>query len=63
MPKLFEGVLSWATDLEPEARQQAKTLLDEHPDAYKSIDEVMANQSDLVRIDHTLHQVLNYKGV
>ena len=41
----------------------AKTLLDEHPDAYKNIDEVMEAQKDLVRIDHTLRQILNYKGV
>jgi tRNA-splicing ligase RtcB len=41
----------------------AKTLLDEHPDAYKNIDVVMEAQKDLVRIDHTLHQILNYKGV
>lgn len=40
----------------------AETLIDEDPRAYKDIDEVMANQADLVRIDHTLHQVLNYKG-
>jgi tRNA-splicing ligase RtcB len=37
-------------------------LLDEHPAAYKDIDTVMANQADLATIDHTLHQVLNYKG-
>lgn len=37
-------------------------LLDEHPDAYKDINEVMANQADLVTIDHTLTQILNYKG-
>lgn len=37
-------------------------LLDEHPMAYKDIDEVMAAQSDLVSIEHTLHQILNYKG-
>lgn len=37
-------------------------LLDEHPLAYKDIDQVMANQSDLVSIEHTLHQILNYKG-
>ena len=43
--------------------KDAKTLLDEHPDAYKNIDEVMEAQKDLVRIDHTLHQILNYKGV
>jgi tRNA-splicing ligase RtcB len=40
----------------------AKALLDEHPDSYKSIDQVMADQADLVAIEHTLHQVLNYKG-
>lgn len=40
----------------------AALLLDEHPDAYKDIDQVMADQSDLVTIEHTLHQVLNYKG-
>jgi RNA-splicing ligase RtcB len=40
----------------------AAPLLDEHPDAYKDINEVMANQADLVTIEHTLTQVLNYKG-
>lgn len=40
----------------------AKTLLDEHPDSYKAIDDVMAAQSDLVEIEHTLSQVFNYKG-
>lgn len=37
-------------------------LLDEHPAAYKDIDQVMENQRDLVEIEHTLHQILNYKG-
>lgn len=37
-------------------------VLDEIPGAYKSIDEVMANQADLVRIDHELRQVLCVKG-
>jgi len=41
----------------------AAALLDEHPDAYKDIDVIMEAQRDLVRIDHTLHQILNYKGV
>lgn len=41
---------------------QAEALLDEAPDAYKDIDEVMAAQSDLVAIDHELHAVLNFKG-
>jgi len=40
----------------------ARQLLDEHPDSYKDIDEVMAAQSDLVTVDHVLAQVLNYKG-
>lgn len=42
---------------------QAQALLDEHPDAYKDINEVMEAQHDLVRIDHSLTQILNYKGV
>jgi tRNA-splicing ligase RtcB len=41
---------------------QAKTLLDEHPSAYKDIDQVMEDQRDLVVVKHTLRQVLNYKG-
>jgi tRNA-splicing ligase RtcB len=41
---------------------RAKALLDEHPDAYKSIDQVMADQGDLVEVQHTLRQVFNYKG-
>lgn len=41
---------------------KAGSLLDEHPDSYKDIDRVMADQSDLVEITHTLHQILNYKG-
>lgn len=39
-----------------------KSRVDEIPAAYKSIDEVMANQSDLVDIVHTLRQVINVKG-
>ena len=41
---------------------QAKSLIDEDPRSYKDIDQVMADQSDLVRVDHTLTQILNYKG-
>ncbi len=40
----------------------AEALLDEHPDAYKDIGEVMDNQSDLVKIEHRLETILNYKG-
>lgn len=42
--------------------RDAGALLDEHPDAYKDIDRVMADQTDLVEVTHTLHQILNYKG-
>ena len=37
-------------------------VIDEIPQAYKPIDEVMANQSDLVEIAHTLKQVVCVKG-
>jgi tRNA-splicing ligase RtcB len=37
-------------------------VIDEIPGAYKSIDEVMANQSDLVDVVHTLRQVVCVKG-
>jgi tRNA-splicing ligase RtcB len=36
--------------------------VDEIPAAYKDIDQVMENQWDLVKIKHTLKQVLNVKG-
>jgi tRNA-splicing ligase RtcB len=39
-----------------------KGVIDEIPGAYKNIDEVMANQSDLVEVVHTLKQVLCVKG-
>jgi tRNA-splicing ligase RtcB len=39
-----------------------KGVLDEIPGAYKGIDEVMANQTDLVEVVHTLKQVLCVKG-
>ena len=37
-------------------------VVDEIPAAYKAIDEVMANQSDLVEVVHTLKQVVCVKG-
>jgi len=37
-------------------------VVDEIPAAYKDIDQVMANQSDLVEVVHTLKQVLCVKG-
>jgi len=42
---------------------RARALVDEIPGAYKDIDQVMADQADLVEVQHTLQQLLNYKGV
>ncbi len=39
-----------------------KGVIDEAPGAYKDIDQVMANQTDLVDIVHTLKQVVCVKG-
>ncbi len=41
---------------------KATQLLDEAPMAYKDITQVMADQADLVRVEHTLEAVVNYKG-
>ncbi|MFD0887073.1 RtcB family protein [Streptosporangium algeriense] len=41
---------------------RAASLVDEHPEAYKPIDQVMADQRDLVEVRHTLRQIFNYKG-
>ena len=43
-------------------RDRAERLVDESPMAYKDIAAVMADQADLVRIDHVLRAVMNYKG-
>jgi tRNA-splicing ligase RtcB (3'-phosphate/5'-hydroxy nucleic acid ligase) len=37
-------------------------FIDEIPAAYKPIDQVMADASDLVRVRHTLRQIVNVKG-
>ncbi len=37
-------------------------FVDEIPAAYKDIDQVMADAADLVRVRHTLHQLVNVKG-
>ncbi len=39
-----------------------KGVIDEIPAAYKDINEVMANQSDLIEVVHTLKQLLCVKG-
>ena len=43
--------------------QNPQALLDEHPDAYKDIDQVMREQEDLVEVQEVLSQIVNYKGV
>jgi len=43
--------------------KHADALLDEHPAAYKDIDRVMEDSKDLVRVEHRLTAVLNYKGL
>ena len=40
----------------------SEAFLDEHPSAYKDIDVVMADASGLVKIRHTLRQIINVKG-
>lgn len=42
--------------------RHGKAWIDEIPQAYKDIDQVMADQADLVEVLHELHQILNYKG-
>jgi len=42
---------------------QARRLLDEGPDAYKDIEQVMRDQADLVEIVHELRGIVNYKGL
>ena len=49
------GDRTWLAD-------RAASLVDEHPDAYKDIRQVMADQADLVAVRTPLRQVLNYKG-
>lgn len=41
---------------------KASRLVDEHPKAYKDIEEVMRLSADLVEIKHRLRAILNYKG-
>jgi len=42
---------------------RARLLLDEGPDAYKDIEQVMREQADLVEIVHELQGIVNYKGL
>mgnify|MGYP001552078894 CR=1 FL=1 len=53
-------------DLEPQTKgiecRKDKEVLDEIPSAYKNIDSVMEKQTDLVKVLHTLKQVVCIKG-
>ena len=49
------GNRTWLND-------KADRLVDEHPDAYKDITEVMRLSADLVEVRSRLEAVLNYKG-
>jgi tRNA-splicing ligase RtcB len=55
-------------DLELELAMQGvaarlrSSLIDEIPGAYKDIDTVMENSRELVKIEHTLKQIVNVKG-
>jgi len=53
-------------DLEKSMRaisfRRSKSLIDEIPQAYKDIDEVIENSKELVHVDHVLRQVVNVKG-
>lgn len=55
-----------AADLEARmggiVHRAGKEWIDEIPDAYKDIDEVIEASGELVRVRHTLRQVLNVKG-
>ena len=42
--------------------EHSAAFLDEIPGAYKDIDQVMADAAGLVRVQHTLRQIVNVKG-
>lgn len=43
-------------------QEHSAGFLDEIPGAYQDIDQVMADAADLVRVRHTLRQIVNVKG-
>ena len=49
------GTRTWLAD-------KAHALVDESPASYKDIDQVMADQADLVEVEVELNQIVNYKG-
>lgn len=51
-----------ATAMQGVAARLRPSLIDEIPGAYKDIDTVMENSRELVKIEHTLKQIVNVKG-
>lgn len=60
--ELSTETLAEAMDGKAWLSDKGDALLDEHPDSYKDIHQIMRDQADLVRIDVELTQILNYKG-
>ena len=44
-------------------KDNARALLDEHPGAYKPIEQVMEDHQDLATVTNVLRQIVNYNGV
>ena len=42
--------------------RKSDVLIDEIPQAYKDIDETIEYAKDLVKVEHTLRQIINCKG-
>lgn len=49
------GDRTWLSD-------RSEALVDEHPSAYKDVNEVIRLSADLVKVRHRLQAILNYKG-
>jgi tRNA-splicing ligase RtcB (3'-phosphate/5'-hydroxy nucleic acid ligase) len=43
--------------------RDAEALLDEAPQSYKDVEQVMRDQADLVQVDYRLRAIANFKGV
>jgi tRNA-splicing ligase RtcB len=41
---------------------KSRSLVDEHPDAYKDVEVVIRQSADLVEVEDRLQAILNYKG-
>ena len=59
---MYSLSMIWCWQTEGVECRKDEQFLDEIPGAYKSIDEVMSQQSDLVEVVATLKQVVCVKG-